>query len=93
MLRINGRIGGHGAEDNRCPGVGRTPHPDTIQTVSRDEPPRADHRRPEPVVSGDVLPEGDYLTWTCGLCHTVTQGGRRGLRLHMSTVHPEEDRR
>ena len=43
-----------------------------------------------PVLPGDELPAGDYLTWTCGICHTCIQGGRRGLTLHCRTVHPEE---
>lgn len=50
----------------------------------------------EPVVPGDELPEGDYLTWTCGAplsngqaCNTVTQGGRRGLALHRRVVHAD----
>ncbi|OLL89684.1 hypothetical protein Ae406Ps2_6164 [Pseudonocardia sp. Ae406_Ps2] len=42
-----------------------------------------------PVMPGDELPDDDYLTWSCGVCGLCTQGGRRGLRLHMDTVHPE----
>jgi hypothetical protein len=49
-----------------------------------------------PVAPGDELPDGDYMTWTCGEpigpgleCNTVTQGGRRGLELHRRVVHPD----
>jgi len=34
------------------------------------------------------LTEGDYWTWTCGICHLCCQGGRGGLEAHMATVHP-----
>lgn len=54
---------------------------------------------PQPVNTGDELPAGDYLTWTCSVvigpglqCNTVTQGGRRGLALHMAVVHPDRPR-
>jgi hypothetical protein len=34
------------------------------------------------------LPDGDYWTWTCGICHLCTQGGKAGLNAHMAVVHP-----
>lgn len=34
MLRNNGRIGGHGPEDDRCPGVGGPPEPNTVRQDS-----------------------------------------------------------
>ena len=49
-------------------------------------------RLPGPVAAMSdprLLPDGDFWTWTCGLCGLVTQGGMGGLNAHMITVHPE----
>ena len=41
-----------------------------------DRPSRQSERLPAVLLDPALLDEGDYWTWTCGVCATVIQGGR-----------------